>query len=158
MENAATIDEAVSLWESTNNTMGMSHSLASATEIQTAQYPAYALETMKGYTAFFYDNDPNEHFTYSDPKTGAQTQMGYPMKDAVYRTNHGYDETIRKYEWEPSIPNDDSWTRYMLLYTSFSYYENADISISDLEAINITSILGNKHSIQNTYTTSRAIL
>ncbi|EGC28828.1 hypothetical protein DICPUDRAFT_159676 [Dictyostelium purpureum] len=94
MENAATIDEAFSLWESTNNTMGMCHSFASATEVQTAQYPAYALETMKGYTSFFYDNNPNEH-SPTLTQTGAQTQMGYPMKDAVYRTNHGYDETIQ---------------------------------------------------------------
>ncbi|KAM9990958.1 hypothetical protein ACTFIY_007014 [Dictyostelium cf. discoideum] len=151
MENAANIEEAVSLWESTNNTMGMCHSLASATEASTAEHPAFALETMKGYTAFFSDNDPNEHYIYTDPKTGEQTQMGYPLDNAVYRTNHGYDETIRQNEWEPAIPNGDSWTRYMLFYNTFSYYTASNTTISELQAINITSVLGNKHSIQDIY-------
>jgi hypothetical protein len=42
---------------------------------------------MMGNTAYFYDNDVGEqHQIIHDGR-----QIGSPRKEAVYRTNHGYD-------------------------------------------------------------------
>ncbi|EGG14458.1 hypothetical protein DFA_12230 [Cavenderia fasciculata] len=145
MQYANNIEDALNIWKATNNTMGMNHMLSSAFEVDTVEHPAYALETMKGYTAFFPDNDTLESaYIYVDPNTGDKTQMGYPIPQAVYRTNHGYDPLIRKYQYQLPGPGDDTMIRYMLLYNAFEYYQSASIAIDELAAINITSTLGAK--------------
>eukprot|EP01132_Coremiostelium_polycephalum_P004340 gene4340-5432_t len=156
MEHAQNIDEAKQLWESTNNTMGMNHMLSSANEASTNPHPALALETMKGYTAFFTDNDPNELYIYTDPKTKLKTQMGYPLPEAVYRTNHGYDSIIRANQYQLPTPTDDSMIRYMLFPEIFNDYQNAGKLIGELESINITSILGAKSNDENFFDCSQA--
>jgi hypothetical protein len=116
-------------------------------------------ETMFDYTAYFLDNDPREkNATYVDSKSGQVTQIGFPMKEAVYRTNHGYDPKIRAhYEWSQS---PTSWSmrrwvfgeislifgRYMMFFDGFNYYQEAGIPLGELEAINMTSIVADKGS------------
>ena len=50
--HAGSLEEAKSIWESTNNTVGFNHMFASAKDGK-----ALAMETMKGYTAYFFDMD-----------------------------------------------------------------------------------------------------
>jgi hypothetical protein len=74
-------------------------------------------ETMYGYTAYFLDDDPRYVFSDLSPmlkkmfreavatynNSGTMVQIGFPLKEAVYRTNHGYDPKIRaNYEWGQS--------------------------------------------------------
>ena len=56
--HASNMDEAKKLWLSTNNTLGMNFMITSAKDNVPSGHPAVALETMRAYTAFFYDNDP----------------------------------------------------------------------------------------------------
>ena len=42
-----------------------------------------------GYTAYFEDNDPRERDYLHNG-----TRYGFPMAEAVWRTNHGYDADI----------------------------------------------------------------
>ncbi|EFA81482.1 hypothetical protein PPL_05470 [Heterostelium album PN500] len=141
MQYASTIEEALNIWRTTNNTFGMNHMLSSAFEANTVQHPAYALETMKGYTAYFPDNDPSEVYYYKD--TGVQ--MGYPIPQAVYRTNHGYDQRIRQEQTFVPAPGDDTMVRYFLFHDNFEYFGQQN-AIGDLAAVNITSILGDKNN------------
>ncbi|GAM26629.1 hypothetical protein SAMD00019534_098040, partial [Acytostelium subglobosum LB1] len=145
MEHAQNIDEALQLWRSTNNTMGMNHMLSSAFESLSNPHPAYALETMQGYTAFFPDNDPNEIFYYAN--SNPPIQMGYPIPQAVWRTNHGYDATIRKEQTFVQSPDGDSMVRYMLFHDNFVHFESTGANaIDELIAVNITSITGDKNN------------
>ena len=79
---------AMKIWTSTNNTVGFNHMIGSATDKK-----AIAMETMKGYTAFFESMDKRE-IDAVDPYTG--DIYGYPLSDALYRTNHGYDPVTQK--------------------------------------------------------------
>ena len=88
MENVVRVADAVELWKTTNNTLGLNHMIASAVDISEKNpHPAVAVETMAGYTAYFYENDTRETaLTYKDPDTGVITVLGAPLPDAVWRT------------------------------------------------------------------------
>ena len=90
--------------------------ISSASDVESGQ-PAVAMETMRGYTAYFRDNDPRENHTiFTDPKTHKKYEAGHSMKDAVFRTNHAYDPTIVEHMRNNQLPeNDDSMIRYLLL-------------------------------------------
>eukprot|EP01114_Cavostelium_apophysatum_P014540 TRINITY_DN379_c0_g1_i1.p1 TRINITY_DN379_c0_g1~~TRINITY_DN379_c0_g1_i1.p1 ORF type:complete len:548 (+),score=118.60 TRINITY_DN379_c0_g1_i1:165-1808(+) len=138
MENAANLEEAKTVWEATNNTVGFNHMVGSGSDAQSLVF-----ETMHDYTAYFLADDPREaNAVY---KSGDETvQIGFPLKEALWRTNHGYDPVIREhYEWSQSN-NSWSFQRYMFLYRGFTYYEDANIQMDDLAAINMTSIVGDK--------------
>jgi len=140
MENAQNLQEGKTLWENTNNTVGFNHMIGSASDAKSV-----AMETMSGYTAYFLDNDPREQAgVWINATNGQQTKIGFPIPEAVYRTNHAYDPTILKHFTDPYEPT--SWTvqRYLFMYKSFSWYQQQSIKISDLQAINITSIVGDK--------------
>ena len=69
MMHAKNLDEAMTIWRNTNNTLGMNFMISSAPDVYSGQ-PAVAMETMRGYTAFFRDNDARENHTmFFDPKT-----------------------------------------------------------------------------------------
>ena len=53
---AQNLQEAKKIWEETNNTLGMNHMVASASDLATNE-PAFVVETMRNYTAWFVDND-----------------------------------------------------------------------------------------------------
>jgi len=138
MENAENLEEAIALWKETNNTIGMNHMIGSASDVN-----ALVMETMKDYTAYFYSDDPREATaTYNN--SGVEEQIGFPLKEAVYRTNHPYDPIMRKYYWWPQYPSSWSMTRYMFFYHGFNYYESAQIKMDYADAINMTAILGDK--------------
>lgn len=54
---AKTLAEAKKIWEETNNTLGMNHMVASASDLATGE-PVFVVETMRNHTAWFKDNDP----------------------------------------------------------------------------------------------------
>ena len=57
----------------------MNFMIASASDLNSGR-PAIVLETMRGYTAFIYDNDSRENGTiFHDPKTGKSYRAGYSM-------------------------------------------------------------------------------
>eukprot|EP01112_Ceratiomyxa_fruticulosa_P004730 TRINITY_DN15272_c0_g1_i1.p1 TRINITY_DN15272_c0_g1~~TRINITY_DN15272_c0_g1_i1.p1 ORF type:complete len:494 (-),score=86.02 TRINITY_DN15272_c0_g1_i1:61-1542(-) len=147
MMNSNGLQEARDLWENTNNTLGTNHLLASGkneTDLK-SNHPALELETMKGYTAYFYDDDPREsQYIYVNQTTGEKYVMGWPMPEAVFRTNHGYDTNIQNEEVESYTPNSDTIIREHLFGTIFEWYQAAQIEIDYLEAVNTTSIPGNK--------------
>lgn len=65
------------------------------------------------------------------------------MKDAVFRTNHGYDPTINKYRTS-SVPtlHDSSIYRYFIIKDSINVYGPG--KIGELEALNITANVADK--------------
>ena len=53
--------------------------IASASDLSSKK-PAVVMETMRNYTAYFYDNDQRENGTiFTDPKTGKNYTAGYSM-------------------------------------------------------------------------------
>jgi hypothetical protein len=149
MEFSSNLLEGRTLWASTNNTVGFNHMIASAPDAEayrrgTSSGPvAYALETMYQYTAYFPDNDPREaNAMYND--SGTTVHIGFPMKEAVWRTNHGYDPVIREhYEWSQS-PSSWSMQRYMFIHNALATYQTEGKPIGYMEAVNITAIAGDK--------------
>lgn len=66
------------------------------------------------------------------------------MPEVVYRTNHGYDPTIRKHMVEPTpYENGSSMSRYAMLRDGFNWYA-ANRRINEADALNMTAIPGNK--------------
>lgn len=151
MEWAKNLSEARVIWEMTNNTVGFNHMIASGNDAfayksdKLSQYAAMAMETMYHYTAYFADNDVREaNAIYQDNTTSSGVHIGFPLKEAVWRTNHGYDPTIRQhYEWSQA-PSSWSMQRYMFIHEAFTSYERNKILIDVMQAINITSIVGDK--------------
>eukprot|EP01035_Chromulina_nebulosa_P018793 gene18793-24560_t len=128
MTYASTLTEALQLWSNTNNTEGYNHGIGSAYDNK-----AVVLETMASNTAIFYDNDERE------------LALGSPREEAVYRTNHGYDDyTIFHYMWNDSSSYQNSLKRYNAFPEAFDSYESSKQTISYVEAVNITAILGSK--------------
>jgi len=148
MENAKNINEGWALWESTNNTVGFNHMIASSTDVEATNHGALAIETMAHYNAYFLDDDPREAgAVYYDADLSEDIPIGFPMKEALWRTNHGYDPVIREhYMWRGTHALRWSEKRYMFAYESFMYYQNQGIAINHNDAINITAILGDKGS------------
>ena len=147
MMNAHNLDEAIKIWKSTNNTLGMNYMIASANDLKSGK-PAVALETMRNYTAFFFDNDKRENGTmFKDPRTNKTYQAGFSMPEALFRTNHAYDPTINKFRRDPLIAeNDDSMIRYKILKDGFNWYKNEGIEMGEEQSLNLTAILGDKGS------------
>jgi hypothetical protein len=122
MMRAKTLSEAKEIWEQTNNTLGMNHMVASASDLATGE-PIFVVETMRNYTAWFVDYDKRENHTiFTDPKTGEKFEAGYSMPHAVFRTNHGYDPTINKYRTHLPSKNDSTIRRYNVIKNSFLTY------------------------------------
>ena len=98
---------------------------------------------MRGYNAFFKDNDPREDGTiFVDPKTKQKFRAGFAMKDAVFRTNHNYDKTIGKFRTTQLTVGDDSLYRYKIIKDTISKYTKG--AIGELQALNITANVADK--------------
>ena len=145
MENSDDISDAWAIWEATNNTIGYNHMITSSKDAANG-HGALALETIAGYSAYFLDDDPRESSAlYYDESLQEDIPVGFPMEEALWRTNHGYDPKIRKnYAWKGTGALHWSMERYMFAYQAFTYYQNHNIEIDYNAAINITAILGDK--------------
>lgn len=129
---AQNLHEAKQLWEQTNNTLGMNHMIASASDLVT-DHPALVMETMRNYTAWYVDDDERERGTiFVDPLTKEKFRAGFAMKQAVFRTNHGYDPKINWYRTKLPGSNSSTVKRYLTLKGGIEYYESISAKISDL--------------------------
>lgn len=66
------------------------------------------------------------------------------MKDAVFRTNHGFDPFINKYRTFLPGVNDSTMRRYRVIKDSFLTYETINKMIGEKEALNITANVAHK--------------
>ena len=147
LAKAKNLEEAEYIWRNTNNTLGMNHMIGSG-NVYDEKLPAIVMETMAGYTAFFRDHDKREdNTTFVDPKTKSKYIAGHSMPNVVFRTNHGYDPTIRKNLVTP-MPEEASSTmkRYFLLKDGFNWY-SATRPMNEADALNMTAIPANKGEI-----------
>lgn len=137
MAKSKNINEARKIWDNTNNTVGFNHMIGS-----TNDNSAIVMETMKGYTAYFESMD-NRELNAIDPQTGEI--YGYPLSNALYRTNHGYDNVTKdNYQWYGYHAYENSKERYKTIYDYFVNYETNNIKIGAAEAVTVTSAIGIK--------------
>jgi hypothetical protein len=142
MEHSTNLLEAATVFNATANTVGYNHMLASQADAAPGSHAAVALETRAFYTASFYDNDVREQ-TARNPQTGAL--MGAPLTEALWRTNHPYDPVqIDGYQWYTYHAYQWSQERYFFGAEAFGSYAASNTTIGVIEAINITSIIGDK--------------
>jgi hypothetical protein len=152
LENAHDLQSAMRVWNATNNTNSFNFLIGSA-----ADGAAYALETEYRFTAQFPANSPIERASFYDcgqpphvdptcakwapPGSTGKVRIGFPVRDAVWRTNHGLNPTIMATQ-EPLF--NDTVFRYNLLHSLFVGYENANQLIGDADAVAIVATLGIK--------------
>jgi len=135
MESSTNLEEAMALWDSNDNTIGYNHMIASQADAAPGSHPARVLETVAFRSEIFQDMDPRED----------ACETGHPLPEALWRTNHPYDPDMREdYLWWGRQAYNSSLIRYMLAYESFVNYQRSDTKIDVVEAINITSVMGNK--------------
>eukprot|EP00730_Choanoeca_flexa_P002014 TRINITY_DN10877_c0_g1_i1.p2 TRINITY_DN10877_c0_g1~~TRINITY_DN10877_c0_g1_i1.p2 ORF type:complete len:521 (+),score=125.70 TRINITY_DN10877_c0_g1_i1:3830-5392(+) len=148
MQYATNLSQAKTLWESTNNTVGFNHMVASVADAdnyaRTQQGAgAMVMETMYNYTAYFADNDERE-LNAMTTNGSLPAHLGSPLATAVWRTNHGYDPYIRShFEWSEDVKSSTVF-RYFIIHDAFKYYESINQPIGLAEMINITAVVGNK--------------
>ena len=66
---------------------------------------------------------------YTPSSGGSPVHIGFPLKEAVWRTNHGYDPVIREhFEWNQA-PSSWSMQRYMFIHEAFISYEQQGTKI-----------------------------
>ena len=108
---------------------------------------AVVIETMRDYSAIFYDNDPRENRTIFTDQKGNKYVGGFSMPNAVFRTNHAYDPTILKYSHTKYLSKtSDTMIRYLILKDMFNSYSDSKVQITEQEALNVTAVLGDKGS------------
>ena len=135
MSQAHNLDEALAVWNSTTNTIGFNHGVGSASDKS-----AVLLETMFGNTAVFADNDEREQSLIVDGQ-----EIANPRVNAVYRTNHGYDDySVEHYAWNGTNAYQNSIWRYSLFPTAFDNYETDGQLIASAEAVNITALVAGR--------------
>lgn len=119
-----------------------------------------AVEAMRGHSAFYSDNDPVEAAAtckvgnpterkagtcgsgfHDVPEKDGHKQMGYPLTEAVWRSNHAVDPV--HLETQEPLFNDTAF-RYMLLHDLIQEHATQGVKMSAKEAISIASALGIK--------------
>jgi hypothetical protein len=144
MSYANTLEEGLNIMLSTNNTVGFNHMIGSSSDNS-----AIAFETMAGYTAYFSDYDEREVGAI-DPQDGEV--YGFPLKESLYRTNHGYDPTTQeRYQWYGTHAYANSKDRYNYFYNYFSQKEQDNQLVGASDAVEIVSIVGQKGDGSNEY-------
>lgn len=152
MEQSDDLASARAIWEATNNTDSMNFMIGSAKDGK-----SMAIEAMRGYSGFFSDNDPVEAastcidgnknagtcgsgFSNVEPVDGKK-QMGMPMPEAVWRSNHAMDPAHMESQ-EPLF--NDTTFRYELLHDLIAEHETQSVPIAVEQAISIAAALGIK--------------
>jgi len=148
LSTAHNLTHALDIWHSKNNTAAFNFLIASGKEQR-----AVALETNFHYTSEFYGNSNMErdatfrceNGTVTDGHTchwpfnnGEAVSIGMPLKEAVFRSNHGLAPNIMSTQ-EPLW--NDTVMRYLLLHDRI-----VDVSgtMDVEEAVGIVSLLGIK--------------
>jgi hypothetical protein len=141
MTRARTLDEGMAVWNTTQNTVGFNHGMGSAVDKS-----ALLLETMMHKTSVFGADDPREAvYMYDVDGDGTQENIGRPRKEAIFRTNHGYDPySIAHFQWNGTGAMRYSVERYMLFADMFDAYQAQGVRIGVPQAVNITAMVGDK--------------
>lgn len=136
MESAANLAEAKAVWETTNNTVGFNHMVASAADAK-----ALVIETNAATSAYFEDNDPREADAAFPQPSGVV--RGAPLPEAVWRTNHGFDPRIvSRYMWNGTHAYNNSDYRYHLIAGKIGATAPAAFDVAD--AVDLTALVGQK--------------
>jgi len=139
MERADDIESAMTLWNATQNTVGFNHGIGSAKDRRFV-----VLETSANRTALFSDMDPREAAaTYAD-KNGSSVQIGYPVRDAVWRTNNPFDPVMRENFLWSQAPGSDSQHRYRIIHGAIMDVEATGVPATVTDMVNITAVVGTK--------------
>eukprot|EP00462_Mataza_sp_D1_P011077 CAMPEP_0175152558 /NCGR_PEP_ID=MMETSP0087-20121206/19184_1 /TAXON_ID=136419 /ORGANISM="Unknown Unknown, Strain D1" /LENGTH=525 /DNA_ID=CAMNT_0016439011 /DNA_START=17 /DNA_END=1594 /DNA_ORIENTATION=+ len=146
LQQSTDLSEAMTTWDATNNTNSFNFMIGSATDSA-----AYALETIRGFTAHFGANDPIEQNAVynctSDPTCSKWTngtglvRIGKPLPEAVFRSNHGFHPRVMKTQ-EPLFR--DTVSRYDRMHDLFAGLQSENIAIDDKEALGVVASLGTK--------------
>lgn len=138
MERAGTIQEALELWNATQNTVGFNHGIGSAAEDRLV-----VLETNANRTAVFSDMDPREASATWTPNSSAPPQqIGFPLPDAVWRTNNPFDPEMRRNFLWSQAPSSNTQTRYRIIHDAIMDLEGTRGTPVDI--VNITAVVGQK--------------
>lgn len=139
MENANDLTSALKLWNNTKNTVGFNHGIGSAKDAKFV-----VLETNAARSAIFTDMDPRESTaTYTDDKN-VTVQIGFPLPDAVWRTNNPYDPGMRaNFLWSQG-PHTNSQERYQIIHDSIVDIERTGVRATADDIINVTAVVGQK--------------
>jgi hypothetical protein len=139
LERANSLSEAKTLWLATNNTVGVNHMVASASDAS-----AIVIETNAASSAFFSADDPRERAA-AFPGPGGRIIRGAPMKQALFRTNHGFaSEIVSHYMWNSTSAYNDSDYRYHLIANRLRAYEQAGVQVNATGAVHLTSLAAQK--------------
>eukprot|EP00009_Paramoeba_aestuarina_P002976 CAMPEP_0201508122 /NCGR_PEP_ID=MMETSP0161_2-20130828/1571_1 /ASSEMBLY_ACC=CAM_ASM_000251 /TAXON_ID=180227 /ORGANISM="Neoparamoeba aestuarina, Strain SoJaBio B1-5/56/2" /LENGTH=457 /DNA_ID=CAMNT_0047902679 /DNA_START=184 /DNA_END=1560 /DNA_ORIENTATION=+ len=139
MEGASNLQEGIKLWKETNNTVGYNHMIAYHPFGSDAA-AAWAMETAANYTAYFQDMDPREQSCMVNNES-----VGFPLPDALWRTNHPYDPALMNdYLWWGTSAYSSSQQRYMIAHDTILSYEENDVVIDYIQAINLTANVADK--------------
>merc|ERR1712000_68580 len=156
LERSTDLHSAMTVWNATHNTNSFNFLVASASDAAAGRNGAVALETIRGYTGMFPANSPIEAAATVDcsgqagidnhchkwtTSKSATTRIGFPLPDAVWRSNHGVNPTVMQTQ-EPLFNN--TVYRYNLMHDLFKAYEAHHELIADEEAISIVATLGIK--------------
>jgi hypothetical protein len=150
LEKGTSLQTAMAVWNGTQNTNSFNFLIASA-----ADSAAYALETVRGFTAVFPANSPIERAATVDCSGNSDqakachkwttqkgvVQIGTPLPNAVWRSNHGVSPGVMPTQ-EPLFNN--TVFRYNLQYDLISALEQTGELIGDTEAVGIVATLGIK--------------
>jgi hypothetical protein len=103
------------------------------------------METNANRTALFHDMAPREgNATYIPSSGGAPVQIGFPLPDAVWRTNNPFDPEMRaNFLWSQS-PSSNSQNRYQIIHDSIMDVEKTGVPATVHDMINITAVVGQK--------------
>ena len=107
---------------------------------------AVVMETNAKHTGFFGAMDPIEKAA-NIPSGNGTMVTGAPLPEAVFRSNHGFDpEIVSHFMWNKTEAYADSALRYHLMSKQIAEYEAEGTVIGPAEAVNITSLVGQKGS------------
>jgi hypothetical protein len=100
--------------------------------------------TAVSYTAVFGDDDSREAESLIPDANGKMVHNGFPMNDAVWRTNHAYDPTFLKTAMNKNSPSSDSQVRYDLVHESLVQFQSAGHKMGVADVAMITALIGDK--------------
>ena len=77
--------------------------------------------------------EPREAAAVDTSSSGQPVHIGFPMKEAVWRTNHGYDPKIRAHYMWNKTSHAYPWSlqRYMFIHDALVDYQKGNVKIGE---------------------------
>lgn len=117
LEKATDLSNAINLWDDQKTTFGFNHLIGSAVDAFKGT-GAKVIESINQYSAFFSDNDVRERDAEYDG-----WKIGKPLKNALWRTNNGFDPKIMSNLLNPPTYNSPTIQKYGLIHDVIKYFE-----------------------------------